>query len=137
MMKYVKADTYYYNWRDDIEEVEPTEYNDDIWYAVAENMKETEPDEYEDYDVLDIMSDIIFIWKIEKRSRLYDYLLKWYGSEEELLRNVRDVYDTGRAIYFVTGCGYSFFDSDLLGGNADGRTVKEFERFIDNGCVRE
>lgn len=28
---------------------------------------------------------------------------------------------------FSTGCGYSIFDSDLLGGNADGRVLTAFK----------
>lgn len=131
-----KVEAYYYNWEDDIIEVEASEANDDIWYAVAENMQRTEP-EYKDWDVFDIMSDIICIWKIEKRSRLYDYLLKWYGSEEELLKNVRDVYDTNYAIYFVTGVGYSIFSADLLGGTADGNARREFDQFVNNGGKRQ
>ena len=118
----------YYNWKDDIEDVEATEENDDIWYAVAENMVEN--GDYKGYDVMEVMSDIIHLWKIDKNSMLYDYLLKWYGSEEELLKKVRDVYNTNDAIYFVTGSGYAFFDNDLLGGNADGTTEKKFEEFM-------
>lgn len=123
-------ESYVYNWRDDVEEVEATEENDDIWYAVAENMCNKEPDEYGD-DPYEVMSNIISIWKISKRSRLYKYLLKWYGSEEKLLDNVRDVYDTNNAIYFVTGCGYSIFSADLLGGSADGNAGREFDKFVD------
>lgn len=125
---------WYYNWKDDIQEV--PDYEDDIWYDVAENMIASNQKEYEDYDVWDIVSDIINLWKIEKRSRLYDYLLKWYGSEAELLNNVRDVYNTRDAIYFVTGCGYSIWSADLLGGSADGRAEREFDRFVDNGGKR-
>lgn len=127
---------YSYYWEDDILEVEGGEANDDIWYAVAENIQQNDPD-YSDWDVYDIMSDIISIWKIEKRSRLYDYLLKWYGSEENLLANVRDVLDTDNAIYFVTGCGYSIWSADLLGGKADGVAKRDFEQFIANGCKKE
>lgn len=121
-------DNGYYNWKHDIEDVEPTEENDNIWYAVAENMVEN--GDYKGYDVMDVMSDIINLFKIDKDTTLYRYLLKWYGSEEELLKKVRDVYNTDDAIYFVTGTGYSIFDADLLGGNADGLTEKEFEKFM-------
>ena len=137
MRKSINADysgEWYYNWKDDIQEV--PDYEDDIWYDVAENMIASNQKEYEDYDVWDIVSDIINLWKIEKRSRLYDYLLKWYGSETELLNNVRDVYNTRDAIYFVTGCGYSIWSADLLGGSADGRAEREFDRFVDNGGKR-
>lgn len=132
-----KVESYNYYWEDDILEVDPSsEATDDIWYAVAENIQQTDPD-YADWDVFDIMGDIISIWKIEKRSRLYDCLLKWYGSEEELLKNVRDVLDTNDAIYFVTGCGYSIWSADLLGGTADGVAKRDFDRFVENGCKKE
>lgn len=126
------TEAYNYNWKDDIEEVDSSEENDDIFYAVAENIQQTD-EYYKDWDVFQIMSDIICLWKIQKRSRLYDYLLKWYGSEEELLANVRDVYDTNNAIYFVTGAGYSIFSADLLGGTADGIAEREFDNFVNNG----
>ena len=122
-------ESYVYNWKDDVEDVEATEANDDIWYAVAENMCEKEPDEYGE-DPYEVMSNIINLFKVSKRSRLYKYLLKWYGSEEKLLDNVRDVYETNDAIYFVTGCGYAIFDADLLGGNADGETERKFNDFV-------
>lgn len=129
-------ESYVYNWKDDVEDIEATEENDDLWYAVAENIVDKdEYGEYKDRDrddsIYEVMSNIINLFKISKRSRLYKYLLKWYGSEEELLKKVRDVYETNDAIYFVTGSGYSLFDADLLGGNADGETEREFNKFVD------
>ncbi len=124
-------ESYLYNWRDDIEDIEATEENDDIWWAVAEHMCETGNNEGYGSDPGEVMSNIINLFKIPKRSRLYKYLLKWYGSEEKLMDNVRDVYETNDAIYFTTGAGYSIFDADLLGGNADGQTEREFEKFVD------
>lgn len=123
-------ESYVYNWRDDVEEVEATEENDDIWYAVAENMCETGNNEGYGEDPYEVMSNIISLWKVPKRSRLYRYLLKWYGSEDKLQSEVRDIYETNDAIYFTTGCGYSIFDADLLGGNADGTTAKKFDDFV-------
>lgn len=135
--KDIKTEAYNYNWRDDIEEVEDTEENDELVYAFAENLIETDPD-YADYDdPWQIISNIISIWKISKKSRLYDYLLKWYGSESNMKNNIRSFYETNDAIYFETGCGYSIFDADLLGGNADGTTADEFSRFVANGGKKE
>ena len=135
--KKIKTEAYNYNWRDDIEEVEDTEENDELVYAFAENLIETDPD-YADYDdPWQIISNIISIWKIPKKSRLYDYLLKWYGSESNMKNNIRSFYETNDAIYFETGCGYSIFDADLLGGNADGTTADEFSRFVANGGKKE
>lgn len=124
-------ESYVYNWKDDIEDIEATEENDDIWYAVAENMCETGNNEGYGSDPYEVMSNIINLFKISKRSRLYKYLLKWYKSEENLLNNVRDVYETNDAIYFTTGSGYAILDADLLGGNADGTTEKKFNAFVD------
>ena len=124
-------ESYVYNWKDDIEDIEATEENDDIWYAVAENMCETGNNEGYGSDPYEVMSNIINLFKISKRSRLYKYLLKWYGSEEKMLEKVRDVYETNDAIYFTTGSGYAIFDADLLGGNADGETEREFNKFVD------
>lgn len=132
-----KLEAYNYNWRDDIDEVENTEENDELVYAFAENLMNTDPDYAEYDDPWEIISNIISIWKINKRSRLYDYLIKWYGSEEEMKKHVRSFYETNDAIYFETGTGYSIFDADLLGGNADGRTADEFGRFVANGGVKE
>ena len=132
-----KVEAYSYNWRDDIEEVDNTEENDELVYSFAENLIATDPDYAEYDDPWEVISNIISIWKIEKRSRLYDYLLKWYGSEEEMKKHIRSCYETNNAIYFETGCGYSIFDADLLGGNADGRTADEFGRFVANGGKKE
>lgn len=135
--KKIKTEAYNYNWRDDIDEVENIEENDELVYAFAENLIETDPD-YANYDdPWELISDIISIWKIEKRSRLYDYLLKWYGSEENMKKHIRSFYETNNAIYFETGCGYSIFDADLLGGNADGETARAFDTFVANGGKKE
>ncbi len=130
------TEAYNYNWKDDIEEVDNTEANDELAYEFAENLIATDPD-YADYDdPWDVLSQIICIWKITKRSRLYDYLLKWYGSEEEMKKHIRSFYETSDAIYFETGIGYSIFSADLLGGTADGMAEKEFDAFISNGGKR-
>ena len=130
-------ESYTYNWRDDIEDMteDNSEESYELFYRVAENMVDKdEYGEYADRDrdecISEEASNIIGLWKISKRSRLYKYLLKWYGSEEKLLDNVRDVLDTPNAIYFVTGCGYSIFDADLLGGNANGEKAREFDQFV-------
>ena len=130
------TEAYNYNWKDDIEEVDNTEANDELAYAFAENLIETDPD-YANYDdPWDVLSQIIYIWKIAKRSRLYDFLLKWYGSEEEMKKHIRSFYETSDAIYFETGAGYSFFSADLLGGTEDGNAAREFDDFVKNGGKR-
>lgn len=130
----------YYNWRNDINDVTERndESSDELFYAVAENIMENHPEDYpEATDPLEIVSDIIGLWEIPKDTQLYDYLLKWYGSKEEMEKHVRDYYETSDAIYFVTGCNYSIFDADLLGGNADGETARAFDKFVENGGVKE
>lgn len=116
----------YYNWKDDVEDMEG---NDDVWYGYAENMAEQYPDQYGD-SADEVLQQLLCVWKVSKRSRLYKYLLKWYGSKEKLLKEVRNVWETQDAIYFETGIGYSIFDADLLGGNADGETQRKFDSFV-------
>lgn len=122
----LKESDYRYDWKKDIKDMEG---NDDIYYSYAENMAEQYPEQYGG-DVDSVLQQLICVWKIDKNSKLYDLLLEWYGSEEKLLQEVRNVWDTDDAIYFETGIGYSIFDADLLGGNADGETERKFDSFV-------
>lgn len=48
------------------------------------------------------------------------------GELKEYMRKYR--YDETKNIHkFSTGCGYSIFDGDLLGGDADGRVIEAFK----------
>lgn len=48
------------------------------------------------------------------------------GELKEYMRKYR--YDETKNIHkFSTGCGYSIFDADLLGGDADGRVLEAFK----------
>ena len=122
----LKESDYRYDWKKDVKDMEG---DDDIWYSYAENMAEQYPEQYGG-DVDSVLQQLLCVWKIDKNSKLYDLLLEWYGSEEKLLQEVRNVWDTDDAIYFETGIGYSIFDADLLGGNADGETERKFNSFV-------
>lgn len=48
------------------------------------------------------------------------------GELKEYMRKYR--YDETKDIHkFSTGCGYSIFDADLFGGDADGRVIGAFK----------
>lgn len=48
------------------------------------------------------------------------------GELKEYMRKYR--YDETKDIHkFSTGCGYSIFDADLFGGDADGRVLEAFK----------
>ena len=48
------------------------------------------------------------------------------GELKDYMRNYR-YSESARAHNFSTGCGYSIFDSDLLGGCMDGRVLAAFK----------
>ena len=43
---------------------------------------------------------------------------------------IRGFVDEGNSILFITGAGYDFISSDLLGGSADGSKQREFLDWI-------
>jgi len=49
-----------------------------------------------------------------------------FGELKEYMRNYRHS-DRKGTHNFSTGCGYSIFDSDLLGGDMDGRVLAAFK----------
>lgn len=48
------------------------------------------------------------------------------GELKDYMRSYR-YSETAHTHNFSTGCGYSIFDSDLLGGNMDGRVLDAFK----------
>lgn len=117
----------YYDWRADIEDCTDT-VDEDTLYRIGERIVE---EDGEEDDPIEAVSNVISIWRIDMNSDLYDDLLSWYGNDEEnLLRNVRSSVISDGYLYFVTGCGYSIFSADLLGGTADGEAERKFEEFI-------
>lgn len=61
---------------------------------------------------------------------LYQALLKYYGSQKELLNRVRGAVfidiDIERFLIWQCGCGYNVIDADLLDGDGSGETIKKF-----------
>jgi len=97
--------------------------------------------ENEFYDMIDDkISDINVVNRIPQDGILYQALTKWHNRNDvnsyplnlKVLENVRSAVLDGGYLYYVTGCGYDTISSDLLGGNADGETKKEFLNWINN-----
>ncbi|HEY4623580.1 MAG TPA: hypothetical protein VIH12_06950 [Solibacillus sp.] len=95
-------------------------------------MDSTEVSENDDA-VFETLDNIIFIGSIGKDSLLYGALVQWYEHKgKNMKENVRSFVEDNEKIYYVTGCGYDTIDSDLLGGNANGTTRKEFLQWINS-----
>lgn len=73
---------------------------------------------------------------VPENTVLYDYINEFYESRgkwpEDYVTNYRE-FDTlpKKGFSFDHGYGYDYFDSDLLGGNGDGKTRNEFNKFIE------
>lgn len=121
---------------------------------VKHNQTDNETDELENLDILDMLGakevddsddmteeelndatadeigDIIRICKFSQDSLLFDGLIEWYGTRDNMLKNIRSCVQIDNGwhydYYFVTGIGYDTISSDLLGGQADGLAKKEF-----------
>ena len=80
-------------------------------------------------------TEIYAIHRFSVDSLLWAGLFEWYQGSQGIIDHVRsaildrrDWSITGGSIWFVSGIGYDWIDSDLLGGNGSGETRK---RFID------
>ena len=133
----------YWDWKEDIEDCWETMNQDDsyevAWSIARKQVMEEEDiseddfmdDPYYDDRVQEFASDIIGLYRISKYSDLYALLEEWYASQnKEMQEEIRDFYETDYHIYFVTGCGYSIWSADLLGGGADGRAEHDFDNFV-------
>lgn len=139
-----------YAWRRDIESVDDCE-SDEVYDArraagrkiALENGPELYGFESWDDDKLDEIeteeaADIIGFYRIKKDSALHVLLERFLARQgKEIEGTVRDVvfygdcWNDAEYMYFVTGCGYSVFDRDLLGGNGDGLTEAAFDKYVD------
>ena len=109
-----------YFWRDDIIDL-TTEDNEEWLNDVVEaNYQKL----YEEDEL-----DFINLFAISKKSKLYDYIQRWYGYEEDAY--IRCYMEDCRYIYFVSGCNYAIFDMDLLNGNANGNAQRVFNIYVD------
>ena len=82
--------------------------------------------------IYEYMYSVINVGKFHKESLLANALRIWYGSYEDMLDNIRNGVEYDDYYYFETGCGYNIIDSDLLGGNGDGKAVKKFLEILNN-----
>lgn len=109
---------------------------DSIYWQLAEKEVDISDlnEEDEDYDTLvqDRITDadIISVWQIKNDSLLMKALIEYFGGFYEALEHIRSAVLFNGDVYFVTGCGYDFISSDLLGGNSDGKKKQEFLDFI-------
>lgn len=126
----------------EIEWIDLEKDRNEIVYLIAEkyyNGMTTDDLEMEGIDV-DEMHDLIYeyiysiinVGKFNKESLLANALRIWYGSYEDMLDNIRNGVEYDGYYYFETGCGYNIIDADLLGGDGDGETVKEFLEMLNN-----
>lgn len=135
----------YYDWHDDIhdanEELGGDELDQAIYTAGERIVEENGDGEYDcshDEAVMCEASNIIGLWFIEEGSRLYKLLLDWYdGSKSKLMDEVRDSFEMGGRLFFVTGCGYAIWSKDLLGGSSDGQAARDFDEFVDEKLADE
>lgn len=109
------------------------EANDSILFELAQNeVDATDYDNKYDYDdaVADEYSSIIRVCSFKAESLLYAGLVKWYGSEKNMLKHVRNIYKNSEnrvtMYYFVTGIGYDTVSQDLLGCAGDGKAKIDF-----------
>ena len=101
-----------YNWKNDIIDID--ELDDELRYELYYNCGE---------------DDAINVFMIEKNTKLYDYLEKWYDYNSSAY--IRSCVEYDDYITFATGCNYAIFDNDLLNGNGNGNAEKVFNAYID------
>lgn len=144
-----------YNWRDDIYYVMgalrqepsltydlPNEKKDDLAYRAAEQIVADNGADYYTHpnDAISEELDELYpggsmtLWAIPQDSRLYELLLTWYGTYDEMMRCVRNAFEDNSYLYFCTGCGYDIMSADLLDGKADGAATRKFESMIAELC---
>lgn len=71
--------------------------------------------------------DLTNIWLIPDDSLLMNLLVQYFNSRKNLEVTVRDGLDTDNGIYFVSGAGYDYISTDLLGSKkADENAKKKF-----------
>ena len=112
-----------YDWRTDVEDCDEVLDRDEFG-EVAYNLVEIHPDE----------EDFINLFRISTDSALYSLLQDWYEQQGlDMEYSIRGYYEDeyNGYVYFVTGSGYSIYSADLLGGSADGRAEREFDKFVE------
>lgn len=134
-----------YDWRHDIIDVDQSPiFSQDEKFDIAMGcaksiVEENGMDYYVSDDIDDViheeMASIIGLYAIDTDSFLYELLVRWHDGEDNVLHKVRDAYlhdsyNGRRYLCFVTGCGYSIWSNDLLGGKADGIAEREFDAFV-------
>ena len=129
------------NWEDKNELGMSFDEVDDIYSKIAEKEFEEWTDEdwidegiEDEYDkeerIRESASSIISVSRINKEGLLAYALFCWYGSWDNMKKNVRNCIEDEDYYYYETGCGYDTIDIDLLDGDASGMTRDEFIKFL-------
>ena len=122
--------------------------NEDANYEILESLAQNEmsddcnglTDDELDNMKIDEMNSIIRVLKFSQDSLLFDGLIEWYGTRDNMLKNIRSCIQIDNGwhydYYFVTGVGYDTISSDLLGGQADGLAKKEFIEMLNKNEIK-
>lgn len=122
----------------DVNKLVITEQNFDDWTifgALANGFDESIKKENINEDIWMAFQSGITFELINTSGVLYQALLKYYKTEEQLLKKVRGsifikIKNEKFLIWHHGDFGYDFIDSDLLNGNGNGMTKKEFLEII-------
>ena len=138
----IESDSYWNWWEEDIDVVYyfrnkyRSEVADLINIARERYPQFITDDMDDDYVANKIMGTI---WKVDKDTRLYDYLLKWYdGSKEKMLDSMTCGYESPKSVFFTyirpdepnNGIGDDYIACNMLGGKYRDGTEKRFIEFI-------
>lgn len=102
----------------------------DLMDGFENSLQKTMVDEEEDNGVWEEFASGVMFNLINVDGVLYQALLKYYGSQEELLERVRGAVfvnvDIDRFLVWQRGLGYNIIDADLLDGDGSGETIHKF-----------
>lgn len=119
----------------EVEDIEISEmYNDPYLYDILMEMKAKEndydsfadvPDDQQD-DIAD--TELINVKLLPADSMLLNLLTQY--NDDSVLNNIRSAVNTKDGVYFVTGAGYDWISSDLLGAKSDGKAKQDFINWL-------
>lgn len=114
--------------------VSPENIDDDILYQICAN--EIDDDEVTEDDIYDELSYIINVGIIDRDSLLARALITWFANVKQLeyheMLDYLKFTEDDHNWYFTAGCGYNRYDSDILGGDGSGKTVKAFLTWLND-----
>lgn len=106
----------------------------DLQYGLEQSVKKMNEEDEEEETVYEVFSQGMSFELINVEGVLYQALLKYYGSQKEILKNVRGAVfidiDIERFLILAHGMGYNVIDADLLNGTGSGEAMKKFFEII-------